>query len=403
MEQNSSVPMNKCPVCIKRFDELTTSEFIIVEDKIIPFCSEGCKHDYRPGKKLYSAAVKHLSTTAVIGTFRNIKAHYQIYSLGVISLLVIFNLFNSHALSESKTKSVYFHEFTTFSLSNNLQISLVKKPEKLDEPKSGLVYYYDKSVSILEEVLTEKIETDLQLQVLELLLLKNNSQALQKLQEVMKKGNELISRRAAVILARHGSKKALRFLRRGLKSNRSSISSLSAFALGRLGDRKSQPHLKQLIGYRPTRFHAATSALYIDFPPARRYLLDLTKTSSRYGDRIRAASVLALSGEKQVKYLLLEALEKQIFEFAAAEGLAALGEKKAVPVLQKALRHDCLRIKAAKQLVKLGMTRSYKIVLDDLDSKFKSSRLSAAAAVFILVSEEVRKNKKYLNSDFTHG
>ncbi|MGM0597040.1 MAG: HEAT repeat domain-containing protein [Myxococcota bacterium] len=395
--------MNKCPVCLKKFDELTTSHFFIVEDRIIPFCSESCKNDFQPGKKFYSAAVKHFSATAAIGTVRNIKTHYQLYSLGLIFLFVLFNLFNSLNLFESTTKDVYLHTFSTFSPCDKIEISLEKKPEKLDEPKSGLVYYYDKSVSILEEVLTEKIETDLQLQILELLLLKNNSQALQKLEEVMKKGNELIRRRAAVILARHGSKKALRFLRRGLNSNRSSISSLSVFALGRLGDRKSQPHLKQLIGYRPTRFHAATSALYIDFPPAKRYLLDLTKTSSRYGDRIRAASVLALSGEKQVKELLLEALEKQVFEFAAAQGLAALGEKKAVPVLVKALRHDSLRIKAAKQLVKLGVTRSYKIVLDDLDSKFKSSRLSAAAAVFILVSEEVRKNKEYLNSDFSHG
>jgi hypothetical protein len=372
--------IKKCPVCPKKFELFTSSHFHIDGTRVVGFCSEKCKTNY----------VNHSGPVRSVFNFINmahlLKLGGIVIGIGTIMFLTILIYSGVPIESYGKFKKFKNIQFESEIVFNNSGVKKIQV-EKL----SDSIYLKMKSLAVLEKVVSRMPENLWEIETNGLMALYGNKKAKQNLLKLLKSKNVVKRRKAAIELVKIGEKSGIMVLRRDIDSKRMPNSASAAFALKKFDDKYAFRHLKQLMGFRQTRFAAAAASLWLGYAPAKKYLLRIATTGKREGDRVRAAFSLAKSGEMSVKPILMAARNGE-FKFRSALGLAYLGDRTVIPILKKSLKITGLRVEVAKLLSKFKEYDSIKILKPYLEMDVDSQRLSAASGILILTTKISLKN-----------
>ncbi len=358
---------DRCAFCGKKVNPVLAPVHVITQDgRIVPLCSDECRSGY------LSAARPPVRRWALAGIVLSI-----ISAAGVVLSLTSLSFHTTEETSVHITVNPFFiPELPTVSVSR-------RNPEQDKER------FVRNHLSLARKVILEEHAfSPFLVPALESLARAGDTEALKRLHSLMD-GSSSCSFDAAQALAALGDGAGIAYLRKRLRSPGNYRSPEAALALARAGDRSVSRHITVLMGFRPTRWAAAEAGTLMGLPQAKEMLLRRAFGAKRVGDRIRAAEIIARTGDGRVKEVLAQGLESGVLRLRAALGLAWLGDARALPVLERALAHAPVRIRAARAIRSISSSPPvYDSIVKAMDSPSGSERLTGAAAFLILYGGE---------------
>ncbi len=369
--------MKRCPCCNKPFDALAGGKPRIVDAKVVVYCSLSCRDAARKreesGWHFPSVRLPPVDFSPAAG----------LVWMGVILFCLAGMWLFMRPPPRESVRFQVFQGVQASPVCGGHRMSIVTEGhQEPDEPDP--IVANERALEILEQSIVAERSTVWDLEALSVLAIHGHEKAISRLVELVGNQTGPTRRKAAVALARVGRADGLEALRRDSRSQFSSTAFMAATELARLGDRSSMPVMKRFMAYTETRMAAAEAAVFIQYEPAFILLWQTVRFGKRPGDRARAAAALAAAGDARAREVLAELFDDGQFRFMAALGLGRLKDPRAVPVLRKALSNTALRLESAILLRDFGKEEYYRDVIGDLESEHAPTRISAAAAVYVL-------------------
>lgn len=386
--------MIRCNVCGQQISSPARGIARVVKSRIVFTCSVSCAHHAAQGhswKWRARRSVDWFATTSrlAIETIQWLSEKKLVWFAILFFVVVMSTEMLRRAPKTTHSWNLFsqavFQE-TMGGAENVLEDALNLPMQHAESVLVDPVVANARAREILENSLQVQEPSIWDLEALDVLAQHGEMQAVLRLQQIVQNHAGNVRRKAAVALARAGVSDGVDMLRAELRSVNPMTAVLAAIELGRLGDVRALPILKRFMDRSDTHMAACEAAVFLQFEPARIRLMQVMHQADRMGDRVRAALVLAQTGNREGKDVLHTAFEDGQFRFMAALGLATLGDTRAIPVLQLALEHIALRKEAAESLRRFGRINDYTFLVRDMESQHVPMKISAAIAVYILTA-----------------